>query len=269
MNKKKMSLEVLVSTMNQVDHSLIDKMKIQSDAIIINQCDKYNYEELNIDNNSIRIYSLNEKGVGLSRNNALMRSRADICLFSDDDVSYMNDYKEEVINAFEENPKADIIVFNVPSTNVDRPEYIINKYRRVRFHNCMRYGKFRIAARVDSIKASNTYFSLLFGGGAKYGSGEDTLFLTESLKKGLRIYASPTQIGTVTHNDSTWFKGYTEKFFKDKGALFYSISKLWSKLLCLQFALRRRSMFENDKNWREAYKFMIQGIADYKKSFNL
>jgi len=262
MDGKKMNLEVLVSTMNQIDNSLVNKMNIQSDAIFINQCDRNDYEEQKINNNEIKLYSFNERGVGLSRNNALMRGTADICLFADDDVVYEDDYKEKIIKAFEENPKADIIVFNVTSTNTERPEYIISKYRRVRFYNCMRYGTFRIAARVDRIKSSNTYFSLLFGGGAKYGSGEDTLFLTESLKKGLRIYASPTQIGTVTHSDSTWFKGYTEKFFKDKGALFYSISKFWSRALCFQFAIRRRKIFENNSTWIQAYLLMNEGIKN-------
>lgn len=267
MDDKKKSLEVLVSTINQVDHSLIDRMKIQSDTIIINQFDRNEFEELKLNNNRIRIHTFNEKGIGLSRNNALMRTTADICLFADDDVVYETGYKEEVINAFEKNPKADIIIFNVPSIKPDRPEYIIDKYRRVRFYNCMRYGTVRIAARVSRIKSSNIYFSLLFGGGAKYGSGEDTLFLIESLKKRLRIYASPIQIATLSNNESTWFKGYTEEFFKDKGVLFYAISNRWSKLLCLQFALRRRSMFVNEQNWRVAYKYMIQGIREYKKSF--
>lgn len=260
-----MNLEVLVSTMNQSNHSLIHRMNLQSDAIIINQCDKNDYEELKINNNHIRLFSFNERGVGLSRNSALMRATADICLFADDDVVYGDGYKEKIIKAFEENPNADIIVFNVPSENVDRPEYIISKYRRVRFHNCMRYGTFRIAARVDSIRASNICFSLLFGGGSKYGSGEDTLFLTESLKRGLKIYASPVKIGTVNHNDSTWFKGYTEKFFKDKGALFYSISKPFSSFLCLQLAIRRRKMFKDYKSWGEAFKLMRSGIRECKK----
>ena len=39
------SVQVLVAAMNQTDHSLLDRMNIQSDAIIGNQCD-YNSGEI-------------------------------------------------------------------------------------------------------------------------------------------------------------------------------------------------------------------------------
>ena len=43
--------------------------------------------------------SFTERGVGLSRNNALMRASADICLFADDDIIYENNYKE-ILNRY-------------------------------------------------------------------------------------------------------------------------------------------------------------------------
>ena len=39
-----MTLQVLVATMHQTDHSLLEKMNIQSDAIVINQCDRNEIE---------------------------------------------------------------------------------------------------------------------------------------------------------------------------------------------------------------------------------
>ena len=40
-----MRLQVLVSTMHQKDYSLLDRMNIHIDAIVINQCDEYRYDE--------------------------------------------------------------------------------------------------------------------------------------------------------------------------------------------------------------------------------
>lgn len=260
-----MNLNVLVSTMNQNDHSLIKKMNIQSDAIFINQCDKNKFEEFNYKGYNIKMLSFAERGVGLSRNSALMRATGDICLFADDDVKYDDNYKDIIIEAFRKNPRADVIVFNVPSTNPEREEYIIPKEKRVRFYNCLRYGTFRVAIRTESIRKANIYFSLLFGGGAKYGSGEDSLFLMECIKKGLKIYASPKKIGTVTHNESTWFNGYTDKFFIDKGALFTCLSTRWTKLICLQFIIRHQKMFKGQKDSKEAFKLMIKGIKEVRK----
>jgi glycosyltransferase involved in cell wall biosynthesis len=260
-----MNLQVLVSTMHQIDHSLLEKMNIQSDAIVINQCDRNEIEEFEYKGHLIKLLSFAERGVGLSRNNALMRSTAEICLFADDDVIYENGYRERIINEFSNNPKVDIIVFNVPSTNVERVGYVIKKSKRVRFYNCLRYGTFQIAARVDSLRKANICFSLLFGGGAKYSAGEDSLFMADCIKKGLIVHASPEIIGKVTHAESTWFKGYTDKYFIDKGVFFACLSKRWAKLLCLQFAIRHRVLYIQHKTLGEACKLMFEGIKEFRK----
>lgn len=69
-----MKLQVLVSTMHQTDHSLLEKMNIQSDAIVINQCGHDCIERFTFPGHDILWMSMNERGVGLSRNNALMRA---------------------------------------------------------------------------------------------------------------------------------------------------------------------------------------------------
>ncbi|OMC67809.1 hypothetical protein BK121_16835 [Paenibacillus odorifer] len=257
-----MNLEVLISTMNQEGHGLLEEMKIQSDAIVINQSNIHKSDKLIFNNHNINFLSFDERGIGLSRNNALMRATADICLLADDDVTYVEGYKDTVLQAFEKNPEADMIFFNVPSKNHLRPTYIIKKKSRVRWYNCLKYGAVKIAFRSDKLKQANIYFSLLFGGGAKYGSGEDSIFIAECIRSGLKVYADPTIIGYVKQEESTWFKGYNTKFFKDKGVLFHFISKRWAKLLCLQFVIRHRTMFVKEKNMIEAYKLMLKGIKE-------
>ena len=259
-----MKLQVLVSSMHQKDYSILDKMNIQSDAIVINQCNETKFENIKYKDNEIKFLSFNERGIGRSRNNALMRAEAEICLFADEDVRYVDGYNDIIIKAFEENPAADIILFNVPSTNQNRPTYMIKNKSKVKWYNCLRYGAVKIAARTESLKAANVYFSLLFGGGAKYGSGEDSLYIAESIKKGLKIYTNPQIIGYVSQEDSYWFEGYNEKYFHDKGVLYYCISNKYSKLLCLQFLLRKRKKVCENIDIIRAYKLMVNGIKDFK-----
>lgn len=76
-----MTLQVLVATMHQTDHSLLEKMNIQSDAIVVNQCNRNEVERFMYNGHQILWMSLNERGIGLSRNTALMRATADIILF--------------------------------------------------------------------------------------------------------------------------------------------------------------------------------------------
>ena len=261
-----MNLQVLVSTMNQKDiFNLLEKMNINSDAIIINQCDNHNYEKLNYKEHIINFYSFAERGIGLSRNNALMRATADICLFADDDVTYVDDYKDIILNAFKKKPEADMILFNVPSTNSERPTYRISSEHRVRLYNCLRYGAVNIAVKTEIIRQKNIYFSLLFGGGAKYSSGEDSLFIADCIRRGVKVYTNPTIIGYVSQEKSSWFDGYTDKYFIDKGALYEAMTPTYSKLMSLQFCLRHRNMFKKDKKWWEAFNLMLRGINEYKE----
>ena len=84
----------------------------------------------------------------------------------------------------------------------------------------MALGGCRLAVKRTRALAENLWFSLLFGGGAPYGSGEDSLFFDAMLRKGLKLYTCTQKIADVSQEDSSWFKGYTEKYFKDKGVLY-------------------------------------------------
>lgn len=69
-----MKLQVLVSAVNQDILTIAERMGLESDAIIINQTDHFGYEEYAYNGRRIQCYEFQEKGVGLSRNNALMRA---------------------------------------------------------------------------------------------------------------------------------------------------------------------------------------------------
>lgn len=254
-----MKLQVLLSTMNQKDFSIVEKIGITTNAIIINQCEKNQIDT--IKNNKILFMSLKEKGVGLSRNTALQRANADICIFADDDVKYDKDYEQIIIKEFDKNPKADVIIFNIHSTNPERPEYQIKKKKRVNMFTCLKYGTSRIAIRLDKVRANNINFSLLFGGGAKYSQGEDTLFLRDCLRKRLKIYKVPECIGTISHDTSTWFRGYNEKYIKDRGAFYKAFSPRLKYLFCIQYVFRHKE-FREYMNRRKALKLMLQGIKE-------
>lgn len=263
-----MKLQVLVSTMHQTDHSLLDKMNIQTDAVVVNQCDRNEIEVFDYNGHRIQWLSLKERGVGLSRNTALMRADADIILFADDDVTYADGYEETVLAEFRKHPESDVCVFNVPSTCNDhrQKDYIAPKWKRLYLLNCFRHGTFRIAARRMQILKKNISFTLLFGGGAKYSAGEDSLFLADCIRKGLGSYESAFAIGNVSHEESTWFKGYTDKYFLDKGAFYACFSKRIPYLWCLQFAVRRKRLYANEKSFRDACRLMREGIKQYKAS---
>lgn len=268
--KEKSSFQVLLSTMNQKDYSLLKKMNIQSDAIVINQSDKNQWKELNYKGHNIQWISTNERGVGLSRNTALMKATADICLFSDDDMRYIDGYEKKILQAFKELPDADAIIFDIEIVNktkkITNPRKI-KKIHKLNPFNSMRYGACRIAIKRESIIKKNIYFSLLFGGGAKYSAGEDSLFIRECLRKKLKLYAYPLVIGYVDDSNSTWYEGITEKLLIDKGALLSEAFPKLYPLLFIYYALKLKRKLSLDTGIINIIKKFMFGKRQFRNIF--
>lgn len=259
-----MTLQVLVAAMQKTPQELIQKMNIASDCLIINQCDSYGYEEIEEKGHKIRLFSMAERGVGLSRNSALMRADHDISLFSDDDIVYDEGYERKVLKAFEEYPRADVLLFNM-EVSEERRTYFIDTFGRVRWFNCGRYPAYSIAVRTQRVRNRNVVFSLLFGGGAQYSAGEDSLFLRDCLRKGLKVYRVPVLLGRETPGESTWFFGFSEKFFYDRGVLYHHLYGSLKYLMGLRFVLSKRKEMCREIPWKKAFSYMKRGMKEAVK----
>ena len=254
-----MKVQVLVSAMNQDPKALVEKMNISSDAVIINQCDREDQVQFSFRDREIACYSFPDRGVGKSRNNALERADSDICLFSDEDIVYVDNYEEKIIGEFKRNLKADMLVFNI-DVEESRRTFYHTKRKRVHFYNCGRYGAVSFAFRTQKLKESGIQFSLLFGGGAKYSNGEDSLFIKEFINKGYRVYTAPVTIGREEAGDSTWFRGYTEKFFFDRGVLYHFLYGGLAPIMALRFLFAHKEKMCREISVKRAYAEMKKGI---------
>ena len=259
-----MKVQLLISAMYANPKELIEKMNVSSDAVLVNQCDENGYESFTVKDESgadreIRAYSFFERGVGLSRNNALLRADKDISMFSDDDIIYVKDYEKKIAEEFEKHPEADVLLFNVEVCEARRTYYNTD-FHRVRWYNCGRYPAYAIAIRTEKLHNANVTFSLLFGGGAKYSNGEDSLFLKDCLKAGLKMYATDVLIGKETPGDSTWFFGYNKKFFYDRGVLYHYLYGKMAKVWGLRFLLKNKDTMCKEIPFATAYKYLKDGI---------
>lgn len=250
-----MKIQVLASVMDEDPHELIQRMQLESDAIIINQCDRLGYEEIEYRERQVRFFSFPDRGVGRSRNEAILRADGDICVFADADIVYEPGYAEAIAQEFARNHDADMILFNV-MIEEGRRTYHITKRKKVRWYNCGRYGAVSFAVRRESLMKSGVTFSLLFGGGAKYGSGEDSLFLKEFMDKGYSVYTAPVIIAREEAGKSTWFGGYNEKFFRDKGVLYKYLYGRFHNLMALRFLMVHRDKMCAEIPLWQAYQYM-------------
>ncbi|MBO5926416.1 MAG: glycosyltransferase family 2 protein [Clostridia bacterium] len=236
-------IETLITTMNlDSSTSLLQKMNVRGSYIIGNQCDKN--EILN--ETYGKVVSSTLRGVGKNRNGIIDRATADICVLADDDMVFCDDYEEIAEKAFEKNPKADVIIFNFIKKSEGRKE--IKKTKKIGFFNYMNYGAARMAFRRKSVLYHGITFNNMFGGGTPHGSGEDSLFLRNCLKAGLKVLAVPDSLAYLTEErESTWFKGYNDKYFYDKGAFFALAHPKIGKLLLFLLILKHKEERKNKK----------------------
>lgn len=259
-----MKVQVLASVMNQTMEHIVEQMRLQSDAVIINQCGRLDFEEMEYQGGLVRFYSFPDRGVGKSRNEAIMRADGDICLFSDEDIVYEPGYAQAISAEFEKNRAADMILFNV-TVQEERQTYCITERKRVHWYNCGRYGAVSFAVKRDSLIASGVTFSQMFGGGARYSNGEDSLFLKEFMGKGYKVYTAPVTIGReVRKGESSWFAGYNEKFFFDRGVLYYYLYGRLAAPMALRFLLAHRNKLCGEFALKQAYSLMKKGIKQGK-----
>lgn len=258
-----MKLQMLISAVEQNSGELPEKMNLRTPAVIVDQCDRYAYEEHMRGEDRIQCFCMPERGVGLSRNTALLHADADVCIFSDEDIVYADDYAEKIRKAYEELPEADLILFNV-KVSPARKTYWNEDIHRVTYRNYGRYPAYSITGKLDAFRRANVSYSLLFGGGAKYSNGEDSLFLRDCLRAGLRIYTHTDCIGEEKERESTWFHGYNEKFFRDRGVLYHFLYGRLARVLSLRFVWVHRQEMCRQIPVKKAYWLMKDGIREGK-----
>lgn len=259
-----MTLQLLVAAMNKEALELAQEMQLDSDTIIVSQCDHYSYEELQYKGHKVRYFAMAERGVGLSRNTSLLRADADIILFADEDIVYSEGYQEAVLQEFAKHPEADMLLFNVNAVP-GRETYHTDSFGRVRWYNSGRYPTYSFAVKREKIHNNNITFSLLFGGGAKYSNGEDSLFIRDCLKSGLKVYRVPVTIGAEKERPSTWFQGYNEKFFFDRGVLYSHLYGVFNRIMGLRFLLVHKEELCKEIPLKKAYKIMVRGMKEGKR----
>lgn len=257
-------LEVLVATMGQTDFSLIEKMNLRCDAVLANQADRNDYQERLVNGCAVRMVTTDQRGVGRNRNVALLYAKGDYLLFADDDMVYADDCAEQVVRAFEALPEADVIVFDVAFQRNGAQVTTGHGTGPLPFRRSGKYGTYAFAARRESLARANICFHMLFGGGTPHSSGEDSLFLADCYRKGLRVYTHSYVIGRNMEGDSTWFRGYTEKYFIDKGCWLSQAMPRLCRLAVPALAFKWREL-NPEFGWAKLVRLMNQGITEFRR----
>ena len=270
-----MSIEVLISAMNQCGLGLIEKSNIHSDCLIINQCDRDEVKSEEREYGTVRMISTCERGLSRSRNMALKNSNADICVLCDDDIVFHEGYEYIIKNAFGEIPEADVLVFNIKSINTEvrKQEPYFKAVKRIPWYKS--YSSVHIAFKHQKVIEKGLWFDERFGAGSgMYSMAEDSLFFADIHKSGLRAYTYPAVIADLYSEKSSWFKGFDEKYFYDTGAFLRAAYPRWMHLMSLYYPLRLRNstnlgLFQALKwEWNGMHGFnMKKNYSDFLSCF--
>ena len=258
-----MKVETLISCMRQKDASIASRSNVKTDCVIVNQCDTDSYVTLqytDADGNShnLNYISTTERGLSRSRNMAIKNSTGDICLIMDDDETLDDNYEATILNAYKQHPDADVIAFKV--RNSEKNYNALPK--RLRYLGVLRVASYEISFRRDSVTAKGITFDTEMGSGTGHGGGEEVAFLYSCLNKGLIVRYVPEYISTLDPcSDSQWFKGFTSRFFLERGwATARYMGKPMAILYAFYYCLRKRRMYSHDCPMHTALTETFRGI---------
>lgn len=248
--------------MHQKDRSIVNRIGLHCNAVIVNQCDNDSIETFEYDGHKITWINSTQRGLSRSRNMALSNSTADICLLVDDDEELMPDYVQTIKEAFQRHPDATVIGFQAEGIEQTFKEYS-DKETSVGYIRSMRMASVEIAFRRQHLADNNIRFNEMIGAGARYKMGEENTLLFNCLSCGLKIHYVPRPIGRIHLGESTWFTGFDDEYFHSRGAVFTTMSPKWSLLLIFQFAVRKYDLYKNETSFLKAMQFMLRGRKEY------
>lgn len=211
----------------------------------------------------IRVLSYHERGLSLSRNRALDNASGDICLLSDDDVLYLPDLSDILSRAFEENPEADIITFQATDPDGRPLKNYPRSATRLNLLSASRVSSIEIAFRRSSAIKAGLRFDTLFGLGAKYPIGEEYIFVTDALKRGLTVIHLPIPI--LTHPIESSGRKHDERTTFARGAMMARVFGWAAFPLDLVFAVKKLPLYKKDRRFTAYLTSLLSGSWDHLK----
>ena len=211
-----MRVIVLLSCMHQKDRAIVADSNIQTDAIIINQCEVDKIDEFNFINSKgksccVKMIYTTERGLSRSRNMAIQNAEGDICYICDDDEKLLDGYEDLIVKTYERNSRFDVITFALTRKNYTYPKNQL----KMGIREILKTSSVQITFKLNEIRENSILFDSKMGSGSGNGGGEENKFLMDCRKKGLKMLYVPEIIARVKSEESQWFQGFTEKYFKD------------------------------------------------------
>ncbi len=262
-----MTLDVLICTYGNEGINRVAKMdlpKVDGVKYLVSwQTNEFNLllpDELH--RKDIRISTTNSKGLSVNRNHAIEKATGDICLIADDDLTYTGEQLQSVIDTFKTNIQLDIALFqHSGNNNKQYPDFEFELNRKI--PKGYYITSFEIAFRRKSIPPS-LRFDTRFGVGTSMPAGEETLFIHNAIKHGLKCRFYPITIVNHT-NLSTGSRIPTPGVLQANGAVIAITYGTFGilRLPIIAWRLSRQNKAKMIPAVRHLFKGYIYGKTNY------
>ena len=187
-------------------------------------------------------------------------------MFADDDQIMVDNYEKIVLDIFAKYPKVEAIKFCVEAVHArNLGRSYTGRFTKAHILSVTSCGIQGLVIKRDVLLKHNLHFNEYFGPGTPSYCGEDSIFLQDVLKKGVRLYLSPIVISTIYETGSTWYEGYTEKYFKVSGMILSAIFPVLAYPLAIRSAYRFSRRKDCTMKFTNILKCYCQGIYKHQK----
>ncbi|WP_020212739.1 glycosyltransferase [Flavobacterium rivuli] len=266
---KNSDIEILVATMNRQSLDfLVPMFPMQHfsefNILVVNQTT----QDAMITSHypRVRVINVFEKGLSKSRNLALTNATGKLCVITDDDVVFKDDFCNHIINAFNENTTAALISFRVEKAlGMLYKKYPEGRLTATKMGNRLNIMSIEMVVNRDLVQQHKIQFNENFGLGAQFCMGEEALFINRIYETGLQIIVEPRVIAMHLVQDTharivVWDKYYVQ------GALFTALFKKdYYKWVLFKIAYELKSKKIKLKDVVAAIKAAIAGRSAYNK----
>lgn len=260
-----MTFNLLISCMHQRDKSIIERSNVQSDVVVINQCDHNSVEEFNFINNEGKIcrakfICTTERGLSKSRNMAIRNAWGDVCQICDDDEVMADDNEQIIIKAYKENPDVGLIAFSLIRKDCQK-EYP-QRIQSLGLKRILKTSSPQITFSRSMMEKYGISFDEKMGSGTGNGGGEENKFMLDWRKAGAKMLYYPDVIATINPGESRWFHGYDDRYFQNLGWTFRRLlGNSLGMLYLIYWPIFHKKCYENTCAFSifKIFKYCLQG----------
>lgn len=213
-----------------------------------------------LERSDFEIHKIDSKGLSKNRNHALTKGTAPVCLIADDDVDYFEDGLIALMDVFDRHPEIGVASFMYEG-NDDKcyPDKPVNLDKRPRgFYT----SSIEMAFRRETVEKTGVKFDENFGLGARFGSGEEDLWLHSLLKNGVNGRFFPILIARHEGLSTGRREANNPEYVKTKGAVLRKIHPATWPLRMLTHAWRNhRSAASSIPTHRYIFNWLSGALA--------